>query len=382
MVIKILSSSKHFAAVRYNADKVERGNGKLMVARNFGALNDLTNVRAQDYVNYFKLLSAGNKRISKPQFHAVLSAEGKSSTATELTALAERWLDKMGYGQNPYLIVFHGDTQNHHVHLVSCRVDRRGKKIASGFERVRAVAVLNALQDIDVEENCKKDVSKAMNYQFSTAAQFKLLLERKGYRIMHKEGYLELFRYGRVTGSVPLSAVEHQLRQYQRDSKRIAQLKKIFSKYLPDFSGRADQLVSRPSSASGSLYHSPFADFALRKFALELVYHHTPGKEPYGYTILDHASGNVFKGSEVMSLKEVCRLSSTKSTEGAFADLDGNRIQAVIDSDASALYFTSALEDVPATASSLVFNLQEDIDDEAILGRNRSRKGMARTNTR
>ena len=85
MIIKILSSSASFSAVRYNTDKIDRGMGELMVARNFGALDHLSGIRPQDYINYFKLLAAGNSRISKPQFHAVISADGKSASAWELS---------------------------------------------------------------------------------------------------------------------------------------------------------------------------------------------------------------------------------------------------------------------------------------------------------
>ena len=387
MIVKILSSSASFAAVRYNTDKVERGIGELMVARNFGALNHLADLRPQDYINYFKLLAAGNSRVSKPQFHAVISADGKSSSAAELSELAERWLERMGYGKNPYLIVFHGDTDNHHVHLVSCRIDREGKKISSGFERIRAVAALNALQGIDAELICKKDIESALDYRFSTAAQFKLLLENKGYGFREVYRKVELFRYGRVLGEIDISLINSRLKAL--DKKRANQLKQIFFKYLPAHSPRLFPVaISDYRSVSPARYTSDFAIFAAKTLGIEFFFHSAEGKFPYGYTIIDHAGQQVFKGSEVMSLKEM--LSVGASYEAAelkpvdqfdVLSMGKNGIEEFVTGNINEL-LEEILAAEPGADYLAPLDLKDDIDDEAILGRNRARKGKARTNTR
>ncbi|WP_316799677.1 relaxase/mobilization nuclease domain-containing protein [Pedobacter frigidisoli] len=378
MIIKILSSSASFTAVRYNTDKVYRGTGQLMVARNFGALDHLSDLRPQDYINYFKLLAAGNKRISKPQFHAVISADGKSVSVEDLSVLAERWMEKMGYGKNPYLVVFHGDTDHHHVHLVSCRVDRDGRKISSGFERIRAVAALNVLQGIDADLVCKKDIEAALAFRFSTAAQFKLLLEKKGYGLREADGKLELFRFGKVLGRVELTSIDARLSAL--DKRRAAQLKQLFLKYLPAHSAR---LVPVPVSdyRSGSLhYASDFAGFALKKLGIEIVFHNSEGKLPYGYTIIDHADGQVFKGSEVLALKEMLSVGGSvesaeqKSLEG-LGSLDLSRqVNENAYHSVDAEYANEAVAAEPVVDYLAPLDLKDDIDDEAILGRNRARK--------
>lgn len=387
MIIKILSSSASFSAVRYNTNKIDRGMGELMVAKNFGALDHLSEIRPQDYINYFKLLAAGNSRISKPQFHAVISADGKSASAWELSVLAERWLEKMGYGKNPYLIVFHADTDHNHVHLVSCRVDRDGKKISSGFERIRAVAALNALQGIDAEMVCKKDIISAIAFRFSTAAQFKLLLENKGYGLQAVDGKLELFRYGQVLGRVDMNLINARLSAL--DKKRAAELRQIFFKYLPAYSPR---LVPVPISDYRSLspvrYSSEFSAFALKKLGFEIVFHSAEGKLPYGYTIIDHHSQHVFKGSEVMPLKEMLSIEvSSQSCEVKVLDrLDVLHLlkQTVEEPDpGNVSEFREEIRAAEYGANEITpLELKDDIDDEAILGRKRARKGMARTNTR
>ena len=293
----------------------------------------------------------------------------------------------MGYGKNPYLIVFHGDTDHHHVHLVSCRVDRDGKKISSGFERIRAVAALNALQGIDAEMVCKKDIISAIAFRFSTAAQFKLLLENKGYGLRAVDGKLELFRYGQVLGRVDMNLINARLSAL--DKKRAAELRQIFFKYLPSYSPR---LVPVPISDYRSLspvrYSSEFSAFALKKLGFEIVFHGAEGKLPYGYTIIDHASQHVFKGSEVMPLKEMLSIEvSSQSCEVKVLDrLDLLHLlkQTVEEPDpGNVSEFREEIRAAEYGANEITpLELKDDIDDEAILGRNRARKGMARTNTR
>ncbi|HEY9196282.1 MAG TPA: relaxase/mobilization nuclease domain-containing protein, partial [Mucilaginibacter sp.] len=162
MIVKILSSSAKFSGVEYNTNKVNRNKGELMRVANFGALQSLSRLRPQDYINYLKMVAAQNRRIRNPQFHAVISAKGRTYSSKELTEIAATWLDKMGYGQQPYLIVYHKDTDNNHVHIVSVRVDKQGKKINSAYERLRAIGNLKEVLGID----------KALTYKFSTRAQF------------------------------------------------------------------------------------------------------------------------------------------------------------------------------------------------------------------
>jgi hypothetical protein len=384
MIVKILSSSASFAAVRYNTNKVDRGKGELMLARNFGALDHLSGIRPQDYINYFKLLATGNSRVSKPQFHAVISADGKSYSAAELSVLAEQWLDKMGYGKNPYLIIFHGDTDHPHVHMVSCRVDREGKKISSGFERIRAVAALNALQGIDAELVCKKDIDSALAYRFSTIAQFRLLLEKKGYGHREFDGKLELFRFGKVLGDVDVNLIHSRLSAL--DKKRATQLRKIFCKYLPAHSPRLVPVaVSDYRSGSPLQYTSDFAVFAAKKLRVEIVFHSAEGKLPYGYSIIDHSGQQVFKGSEVMALKE---LLSTKGSSHSFEVermdrldvlLVGKQVAEEINPGNVAEIPDEILAAETGADDLTPLDLKDDIDDEAVLGRNRARKGKANT---
>ena len=128
MIIKILGSQSSFRGVSYNEDKIAEGKSESLVAENFVFPEGLTPSKA-DYINYLKYYSSNNEKVKEKQFHAVISAKGKEHTPKELVKYAKQYLEKMGYGKNPYLIYFHNDTDNNHVHMVSTRIGPDGKKV-------------------------------------------------------------------------------------------------------------------------------------------------------------------------------------------------------------------------------------------------------------
>jgi hypothetical protein len=315
MIVKILKASSTFSGVKYNTNKIDRNKGELMAAANFGPYQGLGKLRPQDYINYLKMVSARNTRTEKPQFHAIISAKGNSYNKRELTTIAAAWLKEMGYGEQPYLIVFHKDTANAHVHMVSTRISRDGKKINSAFENRRAIANLNRVLGYEF----------AFQYRFSTKAQFMMLLESRGF-----------------AGTDPdEQKIQEQTGRYQTDKVRAAEICKLLMdlKDLPDFKDRLKE-----------------------KYDIELMFHASEGKKPYGYTIIDHSAKTVFKGSEVLPLKELIA-----APDSIFIHTAADTNQAGITPD-------------PVYIQSIM--IADDVDDQQVHGMRRRRQKKARTNTR
>ena len=137
MVVKILSSAGSFSGVEYNENKVSAGTAELLAVENFGLLElncGAGGIAIHEYQQFFKAWSTNERgMIDKPQFHAVLSCEGRAYSGAELKDLAEQYLDRMGYTNNPYLIYFHKDTANNHVHVVRKTVFKENVKYYLAF---------------------------------------------------------------------------------------------------------------------------------------------------------------------------------------------------------------------------------------------------------
>jgi hypothetical protein len=399
MVIKILKAAGVYEGIRYNTRKIENDKAELMKTENFGALNALGTLRPEDYIRYLELISAQNTRIRLPQFHAVLSAKGKSFSKTQLTNVAAEWMKTMGYGEQPYLIIYHKDTQNNHVHIVSTRINKEGKKINSAYEKIRAVRELNKLIGLNEKLKAKTDLEKALGYNFSTTAQFRMLLEAQGYILQEKPDGLYLVKYGKRLCSVKSAQIQTRIQERQTDKKRIAQLRMLFEKYRYQYSSKLVQLtVPLPGGRSTEVpgkYTSDLAVFLKEKFGIELFFHSSEGKPVYGYSIIDHSAKQVLKGSEVMHrdvLLEPVQLLSEKlqteylSNSEMLTDPDVTDIQEdFYETEGNSNDFEEISEDLPEyihPTPDVNVSISDDIDDEAINGRNRRKKKKSRTNTR
>jgi hypothetical protein len=330
MIAHILEKpSRVFAGVGYNTSKIDRNTGELMLIANFGALQGLQNPRPQDLINYLLMISARNREIKNTQFHAVISARGRNYTKQELTQAAVLWLKEMSYGEQPYLIVFHKDTENHHVHLVSSRVGKDGKLIDRDYERVRAVRSMEKVLGYTF----------ALQYQFSTAAQFYLILESRGH--LGRDYYHS-------------EKLQQKLAAYRPDQARIAELKGLLQmhKGSPDFV----QLMQT-------------------QYQVDVVFHAKDGQKPYGYTVIDHATMQVFKGSEIIKLKHL--LDENHNYTPGFPQ---RRAPSFELADPAAVTFYSEYTPEPGYIRSV--SISDDVDDQQIHGMRRRRQRKARTNTR
>lgn len=282
MIVKIFKAAHSFAGVNYSERKNEEGRSELLSAANF-AINP-ENLKKSDYISYMEKVCMTNSRVKGKQFHATISCKGKEYSVDELKNIALQFVDKMGYGKNPYLIYFHSDTANNHVHIVSTRVTKDGKKVDDRFEYVRAQKALNKILQIDLGENAQKDINIALSYSFTTQAQLRLILEDMGWKTSVKDNSLFLHKSGQVQAQFDLAGISYK----SPDPERRKQLIAIMYKYKE------------------GLNHLELQSLMRNKFGVELVFHTAKGHSiPYGYTVIDRQMKSVFKGSDIMNLKDL-----------------------------------------------------------------------------
>ncbi|MCE5223124.1 relaxase/mobilization nuclease domain-containing protein, partial [bacterium] len=262
----------------------------------------------EEVKNYLKAFSASNKRVKSPQFHATISCKGREYDKEQLSHIAEKWLTKMGYGENPYIIVFHSDTENNHVHIVSTRVGKDGKKIDDRFDRPRAIRHLDEILKQGNQQTQAAAIRNIESYSFSTLAQFKMLFEKANFSIKEKDGVLYIYKSAEQIKTYSPEELGKMMASYTKDAKRLVQLRQIIAKYKPKTDSSLGCIYQKlPGNRDGKLagYQSDLTNLLRQRFGIEFIFHFKGNNTPYGYTVIDHKMKLVFKGSELMKLNQL-----------------------------------------------------------------------------
>lgn len=95
----------------------------------------------------FGYYTALNPRVRKPVVHFSLnpSPEDRLSEA-QLTRLAAEFMERMGYGRQPYVVFLHEDIARRHMHIVSWRWTSRARRSTTTTNCGRAMAVCRELE--------------------------------------------------------------------------------------------------------------------------------------------------------------------------------------------------------------------------------------------
>lgn len=173
MVAKISVGSSLFGALSYNQEKVGAGEGKVLCSNKVILPMD-ESLNLTFCVKSFENNLLKDIKTEKPVIHISLNPHPDDVLSDEqLTNIAQEYLEKMGYGNQPYMVYKHEDIDRHHIHIVSLRVDEKGKKINDKFEFKRS-------KDITRELEQKYNLHTAEKQNRSQAPQVQKVNYKKG----------------------------------------------------------------------------------------------------------------------------------------------------------------------------------------------------------
>jgi hypothetical protein len=146
MVAKISIGSSLYGALAYNVEKINQEKGKLLVTNKI--FDEGTGkVDIHRAVEDFKCYMPLQVRTEKPVIHISLNPHPDDKlTDVELANIAREYMDKLGYGNQPYMVYKHEDIHRHHLHIVSIRVDENGKCLNNAYNFQRSKAITRELE--------------------------------------------------------------------------------------------------------------------------------------------------------------------------------------------------------------------------------------------
>ena len=334
MIVKILgSASSNFHGVQYNDKKVEKGTGELMLMKNFPSfINE--NSSQEGVRNYLKSISK-NEKVKKPQFHAVISTKFQQHNKEELAKVAEDFMQEMGYGNQPFIVVFHNDTENNHVHIVSTRVDKStGKKLNDSYEKLKAQKSLIEIKERIYGKNNEDIINKLLSYNISSLKQLEILMEKNGFKLVNNkndENALDILKNGVREKTINGNQLNFS---NPKNDNRAKQIKAILNKYKEVYSNKVFKVEDRrylekmlPEEKQKENW-KPKIEFEseLQKklrdvFGIDVIFHHKDELHPFGYTLIDHKTETIYKGSDILKMNDLFDFTSEVMDKKLFESL-------------------------------------------------------------
>lgn len=334
MVAKISRGTSLYGALAYNYGKVLKGtaeilSGNRMISDRLGQPSEDMRLTLLSFENYL----LANRNTEKPVLHIALSpAPEDRLTAMQLEELAARYMEKMGYGDQPYIVFRHGDTHNTHIHIVSVCVDENGRKISDAYEHRRSMTVCRELEkdfglrngaemeDRNLKPELKKvDASRGNvrhqvggtlkavleSYRFQTFGEYSALLSTLNIEARLVKGEYK----GEPYTGIIYSATDDRGRvvsppfKSSRFGKRFGNegLKKKMLSHTKDFKDGKWEPAIRIQVAEAMRLARSREEFArmLEKDHIGVVFRKNEAGRIYGVTFIDHDRREVFNGSRM-----------------------------------------------------------------------------------
>ncbi len=147
MVAKISIGSSLYGALCYNGEKVNKENGRILGSNKIIIPVDGKADIGQMAEN-FRMFMPKMGKTKKPVLHISLNPHPDDRLSDQdFEILAREYLDKLGFGEQPYVIYKHEDIDRHHIHIVTVNVNEEGKRLNQDFLYRRSKKITTELEE-------------------------------------------------------------------------------------------------------------------------------------------------------------------------------------------------------------------------------------------
>jgi Relaxase/Mobilisation nuclease domain len=128
MVAKITIPKSIEAALNYNEKKVQKGTAQCLFAGNY--LNDANKMNFYQKLDGFETNNRLNKMATTKTLHVSLNFDPTEKLSeSKLVEIAGVYMEKIGFGEQPFLVYKHEDAGHPHIHIVSTTIQNDGSRI-------------------------------------------------------------------------------------------------------------------------------------------------------------------------------------------------------------------------------------------------------------
>ncbi|MBB6611805.1 relaxase/mobilization nuclease domain-containing protein [Pontibacter sp. Tf4] len=128
MVARIATGKSIHGVLHYNEQKVQEGKAELILASRF--LQSPADLTFQQKLRRFRRLQEMAPRVKTNVLHISLNFHPTEQlTDIQYSQIAASYMQRIGFGEQPYLVYRHHDAGHPHLHLVTTNITRDGKRI-------------------------------------------------------------------------------------------------------------------------------------------------------------------------------------------------------------------------------------------------------------
>ena len=287
----------------------------------------------ENCVQAFEPYIALNSHVRKPVIHISLNPYPKDILSKELmTVLAQEFMEKFGYGNQPYIVWLHEDINRKHMHIISVRIDETGEKIDHNREAIRAQNICREMEvkyglhptlgehserelvNLQKVDYPKGDVKAQLKhtartllecYSCHSLAEYNTLLNLYNVTVYEVRGSVN----GKEYHGIMYGALDDNGQQVGTPFKSSKLGKAFGYEALQKKFAASTEKVKKNSLAERTRQEiikamqdiSTKEDFArrLKEADIEVVYRINPEGCLYGITFIDHTNQTVLNGSRL-----------------------------------------------------------------------------------
>lgn len=326
MVAKISIGSSLYGALAYNSEKINKEEGRLLGANKIilpadGQI-DIGRI-AENFREFMPMMG----RTKKPVLHISLNPHPDDKlTDQDFEILAREYLEKLGFGEQPFIIYKHEDIDRHHIHIVTVNVNEQGKRLNQDFLFRRSKKITTELEEkynlqkaqrekitpdmpikkVDPSGDIKRQVANTvkmvgMRYKFQTMGEYNAVLSLYNIRCEQTDGRVN----GREYHGLVYFATDDEGKVIANPFK-ASRLGKFASRTAIDsrFEKAKDKIDLAPTKrkVADCLAQSTGKDdftSKLKNSGIDVVFRYTDEERIYGVTFIDHNTMTVLNGSRL-----------------------------------------------------------------------------------
>jgi hypothetical protein len=336
MVARINTGKSISKALNYNEQKVQQGKAELILSEGF--VKDTDQLTFYDKLHHFERLTSLNEKVVTNTLHVSLNFDAADKLSKdELQTIAQTYMDRIGFGRQPFLVYQHHDAGHNHIHIVSTNIQANGSRISmhnlgknesekarKGIEKefdlvkadskkqkeAQAIKPVNAQKVQYGKSETKRAISNVLDtvlkqYKFTSLPELNAIL--KQYKVLADRGTPDSRTYQR--GGLVYRVLDDKGNKVGVPIKASS----IYSKpTLPNLEGKFEQnaidrqaLSKRPKTLIDWYFlktkqpNLPGMIDALQKEGITVVLRQNANGDIYGMTYVDHKTKCVFNGSDL-----------------------------------------------------------------------------------